>query len=70
MSNFLTTVTQQHDNLDAVCHRVLGRTDVIEQVIAANPKALFSPVLPAGLTILIPNLPTAKPQKAQIKLWD
>ena len=68
--SYMTVITQQNDTLDAVLHRTLGRTDIIEDVITANPHAIRLPVLPAGVEVRIPDLPKAKPTKTTIKLWD
>ena len=66
----MIVITQQNDTLDAVCYRTLGRTDVIVEVINANPHAIHPPRLPAGLRISVPDLPRVKPPKPAIKLWD
>ena len=66
----MTVITQQNDTLDAICYRTLGRTDIIVDVINSNPHAISTPILPAGIEIRIPDLPTVKPIKTIIKLWD
>lgn len=67
---YIVALTQQNDTLDALCYRTLGRTDILENVVSANPHALATPVLPSGIEIHIPDLPKPRPIKTTIKLWD
>lgn len=64
--------TQQNDTVDALCWRHYGRTvGVVEAVLDANPGlADRGPVLPSGLLVTFPELPTAAPERQMINLWD
>ncbi|MDF6786041.1 tail protein X, partial [Escherichia coli] len=48
----------QGDTVDAICHRVYGRTaGVTEAVLAANPGiADLGPVLPHGTELVMPDI--------------
>ncbi|ENF6993365.1 tail protein X, partial [Escherichia coli] len=50
----------QYDTVDALCWRHYGRTQgVTEQVLKANPGlAEYSPFLPHGLQVELPDIPT------------
>ncbi len=64
--------TRDGDTVDAIAWRVYGSTSnqVVESVLAANVGlADYGPILPAGVTITLPEI--AAPAKAKgIKLWD
>ena len=63
---------EQHDTVDAICHRAFGYTrQVVEQTLAANPGlASLGPELPPGTRVVLPDQP-AQPQTAQtVNLWD
>ncbi len=64
--------TRDGDTVDAIAWRVYGSTSnqVVESVLAANSGlADYGPILPAGVTITLPEI--AAPAKAKgIKLWD
>ncbi len=65
-------ITRDGDTVDAIAWRVYGSTSnqVVESVLAANAGlADYGPILPAGVTITLPEI--AAPAKAKgIKLWD
>lgn len=67
-----TLISQQHDTVDALCWRHYGRTaGVTELVLQANPGlADHGAVLPAGITVLLPEAPTVAPVRQQVNLWD
>lgn len=64
-------VTRQFDELDAICHRYYGRTQqTVEAVMVANPNlADMLPILPEGLTILLPDLPAPSISET-VRIWD
>lgn len=66
-----TVLTHDGDVVDALAFTVYGpAARSAEAVLAANPRlADFGPVLPAGLVVVLPDLPAAKPQ-AVVRLWD
>ncbi|MEZ5688678.1 MAG: tail protein X [Caenibius sp.] len=64
-------ITQAGDTIDLICWRHRGTTQkVVEQTLAMNPGlAARGPVLPAGVTITLPDVP-ALPIRETVKLWD
>lgn len=66
-----TYITQQFDELDAICHRYYGRTQqTVEAVMLANSNlAELMPILPEGLAILLPDLP-APTISETVRIWD
>lgn len=69
MSQFY--VTRQFDELDYICWRYYGRTrQTVEAVLRANPNlADLMPILPEGLQILLPDLPTPSTSET-VRIWD
>lgn len=67
-----TYITSAGDLVDAVAFRFYGSTAnrVVEQVLVANPGlADLGPELPAGLTIVLPDI-AAPAQEQGVRLWD
>lgn len=63
-------VARQGDVLDMVCRTYYGRSDVLQAVLEANPGlSRVGPILPAGLTITLPDLPPP-PTTGTVRLWD
>ena len=64
-------VTQQFDEIDAICWRYYGRTQqTVEVVLAANQGlADMAPVLPDGLVISLPELPAPSTTET-VRIWD
>lgn len=63
----------QNETLDALCHRVLGRTaGVTEQTLALNPGlAELGPRLPQGTRVRLPDEPAAAPAVVDtLQLWS
>jgi phage tail protein X len=69
MSQFY--VTRQFDELDAICHRYYGRTQqTVEQVLKVNQNlAELLPILPPGITILLPDLQQPE-TTTTLRIWD
>lgn len=63
--------TQQGDMLDLICLRRYGRhAGTAEAVLAANPGLAWQgPVYPAGIEILLPDLPQVKSAPGRT-LWS
>lgn len=63
-------ITSDNDMLDAICWRQYGREDVVPVVLESNPHlAGLSPMLTAGIKILLPDIP--EPRNTPIlRLWD
>jgi len=66
-----TVISQQSDTVDQICLRHYGRTaGVTEQVLDANPGlAERGPIIPAGVTITLPEV-TQKAEQKIVNLWD
>jgi phage tail protein X len=64
-------ITRQFDEVDAICHAYYGRTQqTVEAVLLANPGlADLAPILPDGLTILLPDLPEPS-TTTTVRIWD
>jgi phage tail protein X len=64
-------ITRQFDELDDICWRFYGRTQqTVESVLLVNPNlADLLPVLPEGLTILLPDLPQPETTET-LRIWD
>ncbi len=60
------------DRLDVVCSRHYGaQSGVVEAVLAANPGlADYGPILPAGLTLALPELAPPLRAVAVVDVWD
>ena len=62
--------TADGDVLDQICWRHYGREDTVPAVLAANPGlADAEPVLPAGVAIVLPELPPPPEPAAAVQLW-
>lgn len=63
-------VTRDGDVLDHVCWRHYQRDDLVVTVLEANRGlADIGPVLPSGLTIVLPDPPAPAPRPV-IRLWS
>lgn len=59
--------------LDQICHRHYGKTQgTVERVLNANRGLADHLILPAGLTITLPDLPAESSGRnpAPVRLWD
>lgn len=65
----MKVIAYQNESLDDICWRVLGNTDIIEQVCELNPHALTTPHIAAGTVIELPDIVVDKTNKPTIKLW-
>jgi phage tail protein X len=68
-------LTKQNDILDDVVFRFYGDTEggIVELVLEANREislADYGHVLPAGITITLPERVTEQAAKTITKLWD
>lgn len=69
----MQAVAEAGETVDAVCWRMLGRTDgVTEQVLALNSGlAALGPLLPEGTMIDLPEVAEAAPPvRETVRLWD
>lgn len=71
----MTYLTKQNDILDDVVFRFYGDTDngIVEQVLEANRTvglADLGTVLPAGVTITLPDRQFDPPAETLTRLWD
>lgn len=65
--------TKQHDMLDAIAYRHYGyHGGTVEAILEANRDLSELPcVLPAGITILLPDLtPASERRPVAMRLWD
>ena len=61
------------DTADRIAWAVYGRQDLrlVERLLEANPGlADRGPVLPAGLQVAVPDMPTETPQSGTVRLWN
>lgn len=68
-----TALALAGETVDAICWRVLGRTQgVTEQVLDLNPGlADLGPRLPAGTAVTLPDtMKLAPAMRETINLWD
>ncbi|WP_299379616.1 tail protein X [uncultured Kiloniella sp.] len=74
MSNSeIRIISQQNDNIDAICHRHYGTSSMVEAVLERNRGlADYGPVLPIGVEIILPAKTKGQEQaeKQTIKLWN
>ena len=62
--------TADGNTLDEICWRRYGREDAVPDVLAANPGlADADPVLPAGVLLVLPELPDARRALPAERLW-
>lgn len=62
--------TKENEALDWICFQHYRDSNVIPRVLEANPGlADYGELLPAGLVIELPELPSA-PLQDTIRLWD
>ena len=71
----MQATAQQGETLNAICWRVLGRTEgVTEQAYDLNPHlAELGPALPGGTQVRLPDMvatAAAPAKRATVKLWD
>lgn len=70
----MQATAQQGETLDAICWRVLGRTEgVTEQAYNLNPHlAELGPALPGGTQVTLPDTTSSSTpaRRATVKLWD
>ena len=64
--------TVQGDMLDLICFQHYGVTDgTVEKVLEANYRLSDYPlILPAGVTIKLPEIEQEQPADKMINLWD
>ena len=68
-----TYTTTDGDMLDEIAARHYGDTkpDLVVALLLANPAAAeYGPVLPAGVTLTLPDLAPQSANGAALSLWD
>ena len=67
----MKVAAHQGDTVDLLCHRHLGRTDIVVSVLEDNPGlAALGPVLPMGTEVILPDRVPAAAKKTLVQLWD
>ncbi|OJW73012.1 MAG: phage tail protein [Sphingomonadales bacterium 63-6] len=71
MAALETIQTRAGEMLDELVWRHRGRTAaLVEKALELNPGlADLGPILPAGLTITLPDAESARPLRETVKLW-
>ena len=65
--------TKEGDTVDYIVWKQYGSTDnkIVEQVLSFNNGlAEAGPILPAGMTVLFPDIQSKPTETAKVKLWD
>ncbi len=64
--------TKEGDMLDAICYAHYGAsTGYVEAVLLANPGlANQAPLLPADISIVLPQLPALTTKQQIVRLWN
>jgi phage tail protein X len=67
-----TVRTNEDDMVDQIAYVAYGyRPGAVEAVFEANPGLCeYGPLLPAGLIIVLPDLPADTGQASPLRLWD
>lgn len=67
-----TVLSHKNETIDALCHRVLGTTDAVEQVYQLNKNlADLGPFLPHGTSVQLPKkTTTTTATRTRTSLWD
>lgn len=68
----MRVTAHQGDTVDLICHRHLGRTaGVVELVLESNPGlAALGAVLPMGTPVELPDVAPAAAPSDLVQLWD
>lgn len=68
----MRVTAHQGDTVDLICHRHLGRTaGVVELVLESNPGlAALGAVLPMGAAVELPDVAPAAAPSDLVQLWD
>ena len=67
------TSSLQNEAIDAIIYRVLGTVDetLLDEAFDLNPDiAEWGLVIPAGVTVVVPDLPASPTTKGVIRLYD
>ena len=64
--------TRDGDSLDAICHHHYGQEHGTTEIVLEHNQgvAKYGAVLPAGITIILPELYQPTPEIEQVSLWD
>lgn len=69
MTAFLEYTTLENDRWDLIAYRCYGDAYAYEPIVVANPDVAIHPVLPGGLTILVPLREPAQVDAAALPPW-
>lgn len=65
----ITATARAGETMDALCWRMLGSTDAVEEVIALNPR-LTSVVLAEGTEVTLPARSSSPRMLETVQLWS
>lgn len=67
----MRVTTEQGDSVDSLCWRHLGSSSAVAFVLELNPGlAAHGPLLPAGISVTLPDEFPDSTTKSTINLWD
>lgn len=69
----LQYITKQGDTVDYIVWKQYGSTDnkIVEQILLVNNGlAEAGPILPAGMTVIFPEIKPQQTKMAKVKLWE
>lgn len=67
------TTSTQGDTLDLIVFRVLGTVDekLLDEAFGLNSEiSQYGVTMPAGVTVVVPDLPSSPTREGVIKLYD
>lgn len=65
-----TAYAYSGETLDALSHRMLGTTDVVEQLLTLNPGISASVTLAEGTPVILPETIPAARTLETVQLWS
>lgn len=60
MANIVEYIVKDGDRWDTIAYKAYGDTSLVNVIIEANTSAVISPVLTAGMRLVIPILETGE----------
>lgn len=65
-------ITRDGDSLDAICYQHYGQEHGTTEVVLEHNQGVcsYGALLPAGITLMLPELNKTTPEIEQVSLWD